>query len=348
VQWMQLYEMDASLVASVINALGAEFPHYAVFAASDSDLLIMAAERPLPVEAQPRVFEHPGVAKELWTVHVLTAGDLDARYLGARATLEPLFASYGMPANSDYAPVLDTNAARHRFMEKSATDIVALLNADVPLLEMLERDRSRRAVNPLFKGAYAFDRVENARLAWYARDFLLRPAAPDPEQIRTEFQKDLELLKVRLIECRAPRELDVWLHSAIRVAKAVNPHLAPDDVGAIWNRIMASPCFAGLQDFQRRWVLLFNAVGARNAPRMAELASSLLQTQTELLSDAREYLVLAGMTGAVASGNKAKALELWNAHHSQLRASARPAFRLLRCHAGRAGCEQAFRAYAER
>src|SRR5688572_7143890 len=117
VQWIQLYEIDASLVATVLGALGAEFAHYAVFAPSDYDLLIMAADAPLPYPPQASVFEQPGVAKELWTVHVLTAGDLDARYLGSRATLEPLFASYGMPANSDYAPVLDRNAARHRFTE---------------------------------------------------------------------------------------------------------------------------------------------------------------------------------------------------------------------------------------
>ncbi|HEX6530070.1 MAG TPA: hypothetical protein VF004_09665, partial [Burkholderiales bacterium] len=127
VQWIQLYEIDASLVATVLGALGAEFPHYAVFAPSDYDLLIVAGDAPVPLEAQPRVFEHPGIAKELWTVHVLTAGDLDARYLGSRATLEPLFASYGMPPNSDYAPVLDLNAARHRFTEKTAGDLVALL-----------------------------------------------------------------------------------------------------------------------------------------------------------------------------------------------------------------------------
>ena len=100
--------------------------------------------RELPLPPQARVFEQPGLAKELWTVHVLSIGDLDARYIGGRTLLEPLFASYGMPANSDYAPLLDLNAARHRFTERSATDLVALLNLDVPLLEMLEPTRSRR------------------------------------------------------------------------------------------------------------------------------------------------------------------------------------------------------------
>jgi spermidine synthase len=346
VQWFQLYEIDASLVATVLGALGAEFPHYAVFAASDYDLLIVAGDAPVPLQAQARVFEHPGLAKELWTVHVLTAGDLDARYLGSRATLEPLFASYGMPANSDYAPVLDLSAARHRFMDRSAADLVALLNADVPLLEMLERERSRRAVNPLFKGAYAFDRIENTRLAWYARDFLLRPRAPEPESVPRELQKDLELLKLRLIECREPRELDLWLHSAMRVAKALNPYLAPDDLAPVWARIMGSPCYAGLTDFQRRWLALFQAVGARNAARMAELAAPLISAEQPLIADAREYLLLVAMTGYVASGNRAKALELWKTYGTGTRA-ARPAFRLLRCQAEASSCAEAFRAYAE-
>ena len=347
VQWIQLYEIDASLVATVLGALGAEFAHYAVYAPSDYDLLIVAGDAPLPAQPQARVFEHPGIAKELWTVHVLTAGDLDARYLGSRATLEPLFASYGMPANSDYAPVLDLNAARHRFTEKSAGDLVALLNAELPLLELLERERGRRAVNPLFRGAYAFERVENTRLAWYARDFLLRPHHPLPEAIPKELQKDLELLKVRLIECREPRELDVWLHSAIRVAKVLNPYLAPDDVAPVWTRMMGSACYAGLEDFQRRWLALFQAVGARNAPRMAELAAPLVASEQQMIVDAREYLLLAALAGYVASGEKAQALELWEKYGAGTRA-AKPAFRLLRCHADPASCAQAFRDYAER
>jgi hypothetical protein len=352
VQWFQLYEIDASLVATVMRALGEVFPHYAVFAPSDHDLLIVAGEREVPMPPLARVFEQPGVAKELWTVHVLTTGDLDARYLGSRATLEPLFASYGMPANSDYAPVLDLNAARHRFMEKSASDVVALLNAEVPLLELLEPSRSRRPINPLFQGAYAFERVENTRLAWYARNFLVSPRTPQPEAVPTPLQKDLELIKLRLLECRSPREHDVWLHSAIRVAKAMNPYLAPDDAAVVWTEIAAGRCFASLQEFQRRWIVLFRAVALRDAARMGELGASLLATQTELVSEAREYLLMAAMAGFIAARKKERALELWSEHAAQLvRVASSPAFRLLRCHAEPAGgeaCAAAFRSYAER
>lgn len=348
VQWMQLYEMDASLVATVLRALGEEFAHYAVFAPSDHDLLIVAAEKPLPLPARADVFEHPGVAKELWSVHIFSAGDFDARYIGSRATIEPLFASYGMPANSDFAPVLDLNAARHRFMEKSAVELVGLLNAAVPVLELLERSRSRRPMSPLYKGAYAFERVENTRLAWYARDFLVSPRIPPPEAVPAALQKDLELVKLRLLECREPRDLDVWLASAARLARVINPYLAPDDALAVWQQIMARPCFGELQDFQRRWLALFRAGAARDGARMAEHAAFLLATQPGIGSEAREYLLLAGMSGHLSIGNREAALELWRAHKDKIRAPGSALFRLLRCHAEAASCEAEFRPYAER
>jgi predicted membrane-bound spermidine synthase len=348
VQWMQLYEMDASLVATVLRALGEELPHYAVFAPSDHDLLIVAAEKPLPLPARAEVFEHPGVAKELWSVHIFSAGDFDARYIGSRATVEPLVASYGMPANSDFAPVLDLNAARQRFMEKSAVELVGLLNVDVPVLELLERSRSRRPMSPLYKGAYAFERVENTRLAWYARDFLVSPRIPSPEAVPAALQKDLELVKLRLLECREPRDLDVWLTSAARLARAINPYLAPDDAGAVWRQIMARPCFAELQQFQRRWLALFRAAAARDGARMAEHAAFLLATQPGIGAEAREYLLLAGMSGHLSIGNREAALELWRAHKSRIRSPGSAVFRLLRCHAEPKTCEAEFRPYAER
>ena len=41
-----------------------------------------------------------------------------------RATLEPLFASYGMPANSDYFPVLDLNAEKAREVAKQSREVL--------------------------------------------------------------------------------------------------------------------------------------------------------------------------------------------------------------------------------
>jgi hypothetical protein len=254
-----------------------------------------------------------------------------------------------MPANSDYAPVLDLNAARHRFSERSAGAVVDLLNAGVPVLELLERGRSGRPVNPLFRGAESFTRVDNTRLAWYARYFLVAPSPPEPRAVPTWLQKDLEILKARLVECRDPRELDVWLHSALRVAQATIPYLSPNDLNGVWPAFMVSRCYATLTGLQRRWLALVRAAAARDAPGMAAIGEELLRTQRELNAETREYLVLAAMTGAVASGQPARALALWAAQKDELRkAAGDPVFRLLRCHAGREQCAADFAAYAER
>lgn len=350
VQWFQLYEIDPSLLASVMLALGEQFPHYAVFAPSDHDVLIVASASPIPLPAQAAVFDDPWLAAELRKVKVVSTGDLDARYLGSRATLAPLFASYGIAANSDYRPVLDLHAARHRFIEKSATDVVALLNLGVPVLEMLDPAPARRPVNPLWIGAPHFERVENTRLARYARDFMIHPKLPEPERIAAQLQKDLEVAKFRLVECREPRDRDVWLLSLIRIAQTVNPFLAPVETVAMWDRIAGSPCFGSLHEFQKRWILLHRAVATRDAVGMAELGSTLLATQGELSGEAREYLLMASMTGYLATGQFGHARQLWSWYSRHLRQPAKPAFRLLRCHAAEddeRACAAAFSAYRQ-
>jgi hypothetical protein len=83
---------------------------------------------------------------------------------------------------------------------------------------------------------------------------------------------------------------------------------------------------------------------------MAALAAQLLETAPELGADGREYLLLAGMSGAIASARHELALALWDRHVDELPGAAtQPAFRLLRCHAGFGAdtdCADAFRAYA--
>jgi len=348
VQWFQLYEIDPSLLASVMLSLGSEFQHYAVYAPSDHDLLIVASQTPLP-RVDARVFEQPGVAKELWRIGVLSAGDLDARYIGRRATLEPLFASYGIAANSDYYPVLDLNAARHRFIEKSATDVVGMLNLGVPMLEMLEPGAARRPVNPLYEGAGHFERVGNTRVAAYIRDFFLARTPPEPLGISAQLQKDIELVKLRLVDCRDARDRDVWLHSVLRMARELNPYLPPEDATRVWDLMVHSPCVGTLHEFQRRWLRMFSAVGSRDARQMAELGSLLLATQKELSNDAVAYLLMAGMSGYLAGGQPEHARQLWVWYADRIpHAAESPAFRLLRCHAARGdttSCAEAFAAF---
>jgi hypothetical protein len=80
---------------------------------------------------------------------------------------------------------------------------------------------------------------------------------------------------------------------------------------------------------------------------MATIAEGLLGKEVALATEAREYLLVAAMSGRLAAREPDQALRLWREHSARVRASS-PAFRLLRCHAERAGCAADFADYAVR
>ena len=150
-----------------------------------------------------------------------------------------------------------------------------------------------------------------------------------------------------LLECREPREQDIWMHSLLNVARATNPYLAPDEAAPVWARFMAAPCFGTLRDYQRRWIELHAALAARDGRKSAALATEILATQADLNRDAREYLLIAGMAGHLSVGERSEAMALWTRQEPQLRNPDRPVLRLLRCHADAAACATAFAGYAD-
>ncbi|MBM3345155.1 MAG: spermidine synthase [Betaproteobacteria bacterium] len=333
VQWFQMYEIDISLVASVLQALGNNFPDYVIYAATDSDLLIVAGDPETLARPIADITAMPGVSRELSRVHLLTLGDIEIRRIGGKKALAPFFASFGVPANSDYYPYLDLNAARYRFLQRSAGDFITLGTSGIPVLAMLEGRDGASRVAPSLAGEDYFEKVALTRRAQYARDFLLRREGVDPLGIPRTLQKDLEITRLRLLECREPERFDIWFHSLYQVARMVNPLLSRDAGRELWARIARSPCLAGLETQQRRWIELFAAVGRRDAAAMARLAEALLPERSDLPAGHRQYLVAAGMSGYLADGQHGKALAMWNRHAAEVHDPADLTLRLLHAHA---------------
>ena len=315
VQWFQLYEIDPSLIAAVLRALADNFPDYAVYAATDSDLLIVAGDRETLARPLYDVFQMPGVAAELRKVHVQRIGDLDIRRLGGKDSLHPLFLSYGAPVNSDYAPYLDLNASRYRFLQTGAGDLTRIGAEGIPIVAMLES--RKRVVRPLsYDGDDFLERIELARRARYARDFYLEPRQPVALGIPAELEKNLELSKMRGLECVDAQNYDVWLHSLFHVARIVNPSLEPAEAEAIWSRFERAPCYKRLPAEDRQWLQLFRAAGARDAPAMARHADGVLATGRELSASHRQYLLTASLTGNILTGQLDRAQDAWDKYSS--------------------------------
>ncbi len=313
VQWFQLYEIDVSLVASVLRALAENFPDYAIYAATDSDLLIVAGDAETLARPLHDVFQMPGVAAELRTVHVQRIGDLDVRRLGGKASLHPLFLSYGVPANSDYYPYLDLNASRHRFLQTGAGEVTRIGSGGVPLVGMLES--RRHVVRPLsYDGDDFLERIELARRARYARDFYLANERPLPVGIPADLEKNLELSKMRGLDCIDAKSFDIWVQSLFQVARTVNSALDAAEADAIWSRFEGSPCFRRLEPDDRAWVALFRAVGRRDAAAMATHADGLLAQGRELTSTHKQFLLRASLAGNIARGELDRAQAAWDRH----------------------------------
>jgi len=309
VQWFQLYEIDVSLVASVLRALGDNFPDYAIYASTDNDLLIVAGDAATLARPLADVFGEPGLAKELRTVHLQNLADLQIRKLATRNTIHPLVQSYRVPANSDYYPYLDLNAARYRFLQQSAGDLVSLNSSSVPVIAMLEGASTPPEVS--LDGAAYFNRIEQTRRAQYIRDTYLKADPPEPRAMPRALQKDLELASLRALDCRDPGGHDVWLHSLLQVAMATSPFLTPADAGAIWRRFENTECYGSLPPRYKLWIALFKAVGARDGASMASLAERLFAADTQLPPESRRYLLTAAMTGFLAQQQPQEALRIW-------------------------------------
>jgi len=321
VQWFQLYETEIALLASVTGALGKVFPDYVIYTANAKDLLIVAGEPDVLARPRADVFVKPGLARELKTVNLHTIGDLDARRLGGRRALEPLFESYGAPHNSDYRPYLDLNAPRLRFLRRDATELLALNSAHAPLVVLFDEAPSARAGSDA--SAPDFPKTEEMRKARYAADFLLSAIAPEPKNIPHALQKDLELLHARLVRCQEPATYDSWLHALYQVGNATLPYLSAAESRALWQKLAWGRCSATLPPEQRRWLTVLKSVAERDAPMMAAASEELLAHPARGLESAasRRYLLAVALAGHLAQGELDHAHALWRRYERDVRSN---------------------------
>ncbi|MBI3042052.1 MAG: spermidine synthase [Betaproteobacteria bacterium] len=330
VQWMQLYEVNTTLVASVIKALSREFADYVIYLPNDIDLIIVAKRDGPLGPASSEIFQQPRLARELARINVLSLADLELHRVGGRKVLQPYFETFPIAANSDFFPVLDLNAAKARFMGGYSVDIVDLTLAPIPALEMLDgvSARSGAAVSaqPWLK------RSRYAQQALAGREYLLEGAADKLARIPAALRGDFELTRVLLVECLRPQGI-VSLDPLFAVADAMLPFLTPEELRAVWGKLKAAPCSARLDPPQRAWIELFAAIGERDANETARIAGSLLGLGDGAGAGRADYLLAAAITGHLARDEREQATALWRRLEAQAPAEPRGALReLLRGH----------------
>lgn len=312
VQWVQVYEISFDLLASIVKALGRHFGDYELFTSNTGDTLIVATKAPRLPPMVDAPLRFPEMARDLAGLGFRSLADLEMSRVGTRRGLEPLFRSGIYPANSDYFPMIDTRAARARFMHESATDLGAISRGFVPFANLFSPDvrydpraldPSWTIVNPTVASAMS------ARLSWQA------VVSPDPQatsRLEPLLRLQLRLLRDGLADCAGQPEL--WVGLLEDLYRTTIPYLNSAAHDELHARIASSKCFGKLPDLERARVEMLHAMSTRDAARAGRLAETLLEADRPWTAQDRSHFLFIAVSGRLASGDAAGAKAQWARH----------------------------------
>ena len=308
-QWVQLYETEPTVIASIVKALSAHFSDYVIYNTDDTNMIIVARKQGQVGMLDPNVVAQPGLATELRRIHISSAADLQVRRIGTKRTLDPMFQSFDVPSNSDYFPFVDLAADRARFIERAkAVPLFGLTVQPLPMLEMLDpiAQSVPAGLDALSTSPLRTRLIADARAL---RQSLLDDRYGDaPRTIRPTALLPQLLLRA----CDEARSREAWIDSLIDLAAAVNPHLSPDELESVWHKLERERCFFRLVGQQREWFGLVRAVSRRDATSMATLSERILEFPETVRNPSRvRYAVMSGMLGYIVKGEPDQALSLW-------------------------------------
>ncbi len=317
-QWLQMYEINEALVASVLKALARHFPEYELYAATDFDFIVLARAGGGLEVVPERVLREPGLASALERIAIRSAGDLLLHRIATRRAIGPWVDAIGVPPNSDFFPLLEFRAPRARFSAQYVPLAHGLALAPVPVLEMLD---GRAAVAGATTSAErtwlnkAFRR--EAALAMVAH--LVHRGPEVPERLPESVMNELRLVRLLLVECARPEavaQAGPALHTVVRI---VVPVLTPEELRPLWDRLDSAACRDRLPATERGWIELYRAVGERDAVRIGELAGRMLESDDPIGRERTEYALAAALAAALAQGDRRRAAALWDTHGARHR-----------------------------
>lgn len=310
VQWLQLYEIEPRLVASMLRALAEEFPDLALFAATHSDLVVIASNGPRLPNLDARLYDDPALRSLLEHIDLPSPDDLRVRYLGDRATYLPYTLNLGMPPNSDYFPIVDQSAAEQRFRQATAGVLVShhgwsRLFADPPYhVDRLE------GAHVFFKPARSMVQLQAfpelaAQTQAGQGPLPVRPVSLDPAA-RDQFARLLSLPAL----CDPASVDGLWMREFVRFLDWAAPYLQPVVIDTFRARVETgrSECGAAALPRVDAWLDLAAGFAAGDDRVTVARASRLLAADMAQLESEQSVLVHMGLAAAIRAGDADSAI----------------------------------------
>lgn len=314
VQWIQQYENNPQLFFSVLKALKNNFSYFALYAASDGDLIIIARNNKIINQPSMAIFNNAATKKELARIGIHNIQDIEVRFIADQAILAPLIDKYSPAINSDYFPYLDLNAARARFMQQDIYEIARIKTNIVPMVDILSSNNYRKEATNV-SGSFSYNTISTKTfqaqsLSRYLND--LNGTTP-----RNPVAGKLKLMATFAESCEAINVPMIWINNLVTLASLTVPYLSPDELHTIWEAITPK-CENGLNDDQLNWLELIKALSQRDSESIAIYSSNLLNQGNYWNIQQQRIQFTAQMTALVKLKKIRLAQQLWKQHIARL------------------------------
>jgi spermidine synthase len=289
-QWVQVYETNIDIFASIIKALAPHFGTYTLYNVDDLDILIVATRGPALGIPDERLLNSSMLRAELERVGIRSVADFQSRKIGDNRTLGPVLEALPVPANSDFYPYVDLHAPRSRYLKQNAMELPALTLLPFPFLELLGQPKPHTAT------------AEPSPSSAVVRDGLVQRAL----DIRQALMSG-SLDGVSQATCAASPERTAWADAVRRLSDQTAAYLDSGELEPIWTSIASSPCYREVGAEQDAWVDLFAAIARRNAPDIVRLGTGLLGSGPPHSGDQVAYLTAVTAAALLNLGRAAEA-----------------------------------------
>ena len=122
-QWFHSYEMSNYIIALVLRTFASVFPHMEVWDTQEGDLVMLGSMKPWTSNAAQyqKIFERPGVRKDLEQIKIFTGVSLWARQIASQKTAGAITGDG--PIQTDDVPILEYAAPKAFFQGAEATTL---------------------------------------------------------------------------------------------------------------------------------------------------------------------------------------------------------------------------------
>ena len=304
-QWIHTYDMDTQTLAAILGAMSKTFPDFIVYAV-DADVIVIARKGGAPGAFQDEVMAFPAMQPMLKRLRLANGDDIRRRAVGSWASLSSYFGRLGVPANSDYFPIVDHRASKTRFTRERVTDLMELQNAQVPMMEMLDPGvHAPGRTGPRLSGS-----DWEQRPFWAVQDIMATHASADTPAPIKPLEVSARLARLWTQHCKREISYAQALPHLLALAQQVTPHLHPDDARQLWAPVTQSTCARALSDEERAWIDLFAASAARDGAAMARIGTRILDRDRVSRNPGSEYAFMASVTGLLCLGENERAKAL--------------------------------------